>query len=163
MKFARKLGMQQSQLSKIVNGLKVPETATIEKLAEGLGVSFSVLVGNSVSVPIVGEVGAGPGRGTESSQPYPRIEVDAEYAANATHAYRVRGDSMRENLIGDDDLILVRQQPDPAPGEIVVVRLGESGEMVVKKLLQGGKLSGGHKVTDADTRYGVLVGVVRKC
>ncbi len=85
----------------------------------------------SVSVPIVGSVVAGmPLLAMENIEG--AMMLDKSFAGSEeVFLLRVRGDSMEEAGILDDDLILVRRTESVRNGEIVVARLGD--ETTVKR------------------------------
>jgi repressor LexA len=82
-------------------------------------------------VPLVGDVAAGTGvlaqEQVEEVLPMPETFT----GTGPTFMLRVRGDSMIEAGILDGDYVIVRQQPDAAPGDIVVAGL-PGGEATVK-------------------------------
>lgn len=94
-----------------------------------------------VSVPLVGEVPAGPLMLAEENLegfiqfPFTFISRSAQY-----FLLRVRGDSMNraqvaENCIESRDLVLVKQQPTAEPGEIIVALI--DGQATIKRLGRG--------------------------
>lgn len=86
-------------------------------------------------IPLVGDVAAGTGvlaaENIEESVPVPEDFT----GAGQLFMLRVRGDSMVEAGILDGDYVVVRQQPDADPGEVVVAGIpGE--EATVKTFLR---------------------------
>jgi repressor LexA len=86
-------------------------------------------------IPLVGNVAAGTGvlaqENIEESVPVPEDFT----GAGQLFMVRVRGDSMVDAGILDGDYVVVRQQPDADPGEVVVAGIpGE--EATVKTLLR---------------------------
>ena len=86
-------------------------------------------------IPLVGNVAAGTGvlahENIEESVPVPEDFT----GAGQLFMVRVRGDSMVEAGILDGDYVVVRQQPDADPGEVVVAGIpGE--EATVKTFLR---------------------------
>jgi repressor LexA len=86
-------------------------------------------------IPLVGHVAAGTGvfadENIEESVPVPEDFT----GAGQLFMVRVRGESMVEAGILDGDYVVVRQQPDAAPGEVVVAGIpGE--EATVKTFLR---------------------------
>jgi len=86
-------------------------------------------------IPLVGDVAAGTGvlaaENIEESVPVPEDFT----GAGQLFMLRVRGDSMVEAGILDGDYVVVRQQPDAEPGEVVVAGIpGE--EATVKTFLR---------------------------
>jgi len=88
------------------------------------------------SVPILGRVAAGkPLLAVENQEG--ALSLNAELLGTATHfALRVQGDSMTDAGIEDGDHVIVRQQDEANPGDIVVALLGE--EVTVKRLRKQG-------------------------
>ncbi|MBD3278198.1 MAG: transcriptional repressor LexA [Candidatus Aegiribacteria sp.] len=82
-------------------------------------------------VPLVGTVAAGlPLLASENIEDY--LPVSAQTARTRDMFYlRVQGDSMIDEAILEDDLVLVRPQPFVEQGEVAVVRVGD--EATVKK------------------------------
>ncbi len=85
-------------------------------------------------VPLVGEVAAGTGvlasENVEELLPMPEQFT----GTGSTFMLRVRGDSMIEAGIFDGDYVVVRQQPDAEPGDIVVA--GMPGDEATVKTLR---------------------------
>lgn len=85
-----------------------------------------------VSVPIVGEVAAGPAMLAEENI-IGEVLVEASVVGRSRcFALKVVGDSMVKGGIRDGDLVVVRQQPVAESGDVVVALLGE--EATVKRL-----------------------------
>jgi repressor LexA len=85
-------------------------------------------------IPLVGDVAAGTGvlavETCEESVPMPEDFT----GAGQLFMLRVKGDSMVDAGILDGDYVVVRQQPDAEPGEVVVA--GIPGEEATVKTLQ---------------------------
>ncbi len=88
-------------------------------------------------VPLVGDVAAGTGvlaqEQVEELLPLPEQFT----GTGSTFMLRVRGDSMIELGIFDGDYVVVRQQPDAQPGEVVVAGLPD-GDATVKTFTRQG-------------------------
>ena len=86
-------------------------------------------------VPLVGRIAAGrPVLATEDVEdvfPLPESLV----GSGPVFMLRVRGDSMMDAGILDDDLVVVRRQPDAADGDIVAAMV-EGEEATVKRLFR---------------------------
>lgn len=83
-------------------------------------------------IPIVGRVAAGnPILAQEHIEDYCELSANFFHPA-ADYFLRVRGDSMIEAGIYEDDLLAVHRTPDAQNGQIVVARIGE--EVTVKRL-----------------------------
>ena len=91
---------------------------------------------DTISVPILGRVPAG--RPTFSEENIEdTIQVDARIARGpGIFAVRVHGDSMVGAGINDGDIAVVKQNPLPASGEIVVALIDE--EVTLKRILKKG-------------------------
>jgi len=87
-----------------------------------------------VDIPVLGRVSAGLGllaeQNIEDSFSLPRTFI--RYGSGEVFALKVKGDSMIGAGILEDDLVVVRIQPDANNGDIVVALLGE--EATVKTL-----------------------------
>lgn len=82
-------------------------------------------------VPLVGQVTAGaPVFAEENIEGYLALPEEV-VKGDAVFLLRVKGDSMKNAGIINDDLVVVRRQPSAENGEIVVALLGE--EATVKK------------------------------
>ncbi len=94
--------------------------------------SDAPLSGESVEIPILGEISAGsPILSEENHMGY--IEVDTSITTNGNFfALRVNGCSMKDCGIYDGGYVVVKQQPVANSGDIVVALLG--GEATVKRL-----------------------------
>lgn len=122
-------------------------------------------------IPVVGRVAAGsPILSEENIES--RISIDNSFIRNAAgcFALKVRGDSMVDAGIFEDDLVIVRPQTDAKPGEIVVARL--ETEITVKVfdnnnkeivLLPKNEKYSPIKITNNEEFYivGKVVGVLR--
>lgn len=85
---------------------------------------------NSVAVPIVGNVAAGaPILAEQNIEDH--VVLSSEIAKDGYFLLRVRGDSMINAGILDDDLVLVRPQQEAANGSIVVALV--DGDATVKR------------------------------
>lgn len=90
------------------------------------------LVSPTISLPVVGNVAAGtPILATENIEEYFPIPVD--FVGSGSHfILKVRGESMIEAGILDQDYLIIREQADAANGEIVVAMV--DNEATVKRL-----------------------------
>lgn len=170
---ATALGYSESQLSTILKGKRDLEMSTYRRIADGLGVSVAELTGDPIAtftLPFRGWVSAGKGI-EEPSEPGEVLNVPEIYKS-ADSVYRARGRSMVDAMIAPGDWLVVRTNPGPDTGEIVVAWLHDDG-MVVKKFGEDaangkhlrsmdGKDKARRPLTEKDEVIGVLVGVVRK-
>ncbi|MDX1379758.1 MAG: transcriptional repressor LexA [Xanthomonadales bacterium] len=92
--------------------------------------------GPRLELPLVGRVAAGrPLLAEEHIED--RFEVDARlFRPRADYLLRVRGDSMVDAGILDDDLLAVHRTPEARDGQIVVARLDD--EVTVKRFRRSG-------------------------
>lgn len=88
------------------------------------------------SVPVLGRVAAGkPLLAVENREG--ALSLNADLLGTGAHfALKVQGDSMIDAGIEDGDHVIVRQQDEANPGDIVVALLGE--EVTVKRLRKHG-------------------------
>jgi repressor LexA len=86
-------------------------------------------------VPILGQIAAGgPVVSMENIEGV--LDADRLEQQRASFALRVHGDSMRDAGILDGDLVMVKEQPAPRSGEIVVAMIGD--ETTVKRFRRQG-------------------------
>lgn len=116
---------------------------------------------------MVGVIAAGPPL-DEPADLGERLVVNTLYPMD-TVAYLVRGNSMADALIADGDYLLVRPNPDPESGTIVVAWVGEQG-VTVKRWERGRKELRSqnererwvHKMAEGDSILGEYVGIIRR-
>lgn len=132
----RDLKINKSAISTWCNGTRLPRMDKVEALARYFGVNKSDLIEEKVTqiistkkylrsdgwIPVLGRVAAGiPIEQIEEILDYeqidPRLLDSAEY-----FALKIKGHSM-EPRIKEDDIIIVRCQPDVESGEIAVVQV----------------------------------------
>jgi repressor LexA len=127
--------------------------------------------GRLLELPVVGRVAAGSPMLAEEHLTG-RYQVDPNlFTPRADYLLRVRGMSMRDAGILEDDLLAVHRTPEARSGQIIVARLAD--EVTVKRLRRRG-----HAVTllpenpdfepievdlrrEAMTIEGIAVGVIR--
>lgn len=141
---ADQLGVSQMAVSHYVRGTREPNQEMLKKIALALGVSPSALLDDPdappgwVKVPVIGRVPAGvPIEAIEEHEG--EVLVPGHAAKNAI-ALKVSGNSMIPS-IRDGDVVLVKLDPDPDPGSIVVARKNLDGEVTVKRLVRQGKVT----------------------
>ncbi len=89
-----------------------------------------------INLPVIGRVAAGsPVLAAEHVEAHVRLDP-AMFRPRADYLLRVRGMSMRDAGILDDDLVAVYRTPDIREGQIVVARLHD--EVTVKRLSYDG-------------------------
>ena len=99
------------------------------------GASRGIRLPNSQGIPIVGRVAAGnPILAQEHVEDYCNLP-STFFKPAADYFLRVRGDSMMDVGIFDDDLLAVHSTTDVRNGDIVVARIED--EVTVKRLKRG--------------------------
>ena len=99
------------------------------------GTSRGIRLPEDQGLPIVGQVAAGePILAQEHVEDYCQVPPEL-FSPQADYFLRVRGDSMREIGILDDDLLAVHRTADASPGQIVVARIDD--EVTVKRFQRG--------------------------
>ena len=127
-RLAKAAQISQSAISDIVNGISSPKEVTLIAIADALGCTVSELLGESPpgiigmkigAVPIVGEIACGiPITAEQNIEGY----ADLPDGVHADFALRCKGDSM-EPTFENNDLVLIRQQPDVEDGQIAAVNV----------------------------------------
>ena len=99
------------------------------------GTSRGIRLPEEQGLPIVGQVAAGePILAQEHVEDYCQVPPEL-FSPQADYFLRVRGDSMREIGILDEDLLAVHRTTDASPGQIVVARIDD--EVTVKRFQRG--------------------------
>lgn len=163
-RLADEIGVRPPHINRIIKAERPIELETVARIARALGVEPEELL--SQLVPLIGEVCAGDGAG-EEYPPGTTLPVHSLYPAG-TVAYKVKGNSMEDALIGEGDYLLVRTQPEGQPGETVVVYYPDRGTLV--KLKRKSYYASANQrqpreplpFVEGVKEYGVLVGVIRK-
>ncbi|MDE1990128.1 MAG: transcriptional repressor LexA [Betaproteobacteria bacterium] len=102
------------------------------------GASRGIRLTEPEGLPLVGRVAAGsPILAAEHVEGHYRIDPSL-FHPSAHYLLRVRGESMRDAGILDQDLLAVHQTSEAGNGQIVVARLGE--EVTVKRFFRKGAL-----------------------
>ena len=100
------------------------------------GSSRGIRLADHGGLPLVGRVAAGsPVLATEHIEAHYKVDPQM-FRPQADYLLRVRGASMRDVGILDNDLLAVHQTTVASNGQIVVARLGD--EVTVKRFLQHG-------------------------
>ncbi len=121
-------------------------------------------------LPMAGTIAAG--RPIDALQTDDFLEIDSKYAADGCFALKVKGDSMIEDGIFDGDFVIVKPNPSPTNGQVVVALL-EDGSATLKRFF---KEKGGFRLEPANKNLepimvsgshdlniqGVVVGLFRK-
>jgi repressor LexA len=88
---------------------------------------------NSVPIPLYGNVAAGePIFASDNVQGYMSLDLTRKISPEHLFALRIKGESMIDAGILEDDMVIVKKQHDADDGNIVVALVGD--EATVKKL-----------------------------
>ncbi len=87
-------------------------------------------------IPLLGRVQAG-GLTTALEDPEGLLPIHSRFSEKELFALRVRGDSMKDAAIVEDDIVIVRRQANANSGEIVVALVED--EATVKRLRKKGR------------------------
>lgn len=127
---ARHFGINQSAARKHLKALERKGRLIMRNDGRSRGILLNS-VAPSVAVPIVGTVRAGtPLLAEENLDGTMMLDMNL-VGSEQTFMLRVKGDSMIEAGIFEDDLLLVRRAESVRSGEIVVARIGD--ETTVKR------------------------------
>jgi repressor LexA len=96
-------------------------------------------------LPLVGAIAAGQPIDAMEHTEY--LEIDAPYASDGCYALKVKGESMIDDGIYDGDFVIVKPNPSPRNGEIVVALL-EDGCATLKRFF---KESSGFRLQPANS------------
>jgi SOS-response transcriptional repressor LexA len=86
-----------------------------------------------LGIPLAGTIAAG--RPIDAVQTDEYLQVDQRYSDEGCFALKIKGDSMIEDGIFDGDFVIVKPQPSPRNGEIVVATL-EDGSATLKRFFK---------------------------
>lgn len=126
---------------------------------------------NNKGLPLVGKIAAGsPIDAINQTTDF--LEIDSDYAERGCYALQVKGESMIEDGIYEGDFVIVKPNPSPNNGDIVVALL-EDGGATLKRFY---KEKGGFRLQPANSSMepifvssqndlqiqGVVVGLFRK-
>jgi repressor LexA len=84
-------------------------------------------------LPLAGTIAAG--RPIDALQADEYLEIDKKYTEEGCYALKVRGDSMIEDGIYDGDYVIIKPNPSPLNGEVVVALL-EDGSATLKRFFK---------------------------
>jgi len=88
-----------------------------------------------VGLPLAGTIAAG--RPIDALQAEEYLTIDSAYAQDGCFALKVKGDSMIEDGIYDGDFVIVKPNPSPRNGEVVVALL-DDGSATLKRFFKEG-------------------------
>lgn len=146
------LSISKSMISRWESGKNEPLNTYLGAYAKEFGLDMNWLLGlveepflanglikvnyPKIKIPLVGTVKAGtPALAEENIEEY--VELDKKIQAD--FALKVKGDSMINARIYENDIVFIRSQPDVEDGEIAVVLIGE--EATLKRVYKmGGKI-----------------------
>lgn len=74
-------------------------------------------------LPLAGTIAAGRPIDAYETQEY--LEVESRYGDSGCYALKIKGDSMIEEGIFDGDFVIIKPNPSPNNGDIVVALLGD--------------------------------------
>jgi repressor LexA len=99
-------------------------------------------------IPFVGRIAAGGPIDAVGTDEY--LEIDRQYASDpGCFALKVKGDSMIEDGIFDGDFVIIKPNPSPRNGEVVVALL-EDGSATLKRFF---KEKGRYRLEPANKNY----------
>lgn len=132
-----KINVGKSTIRKYENGLIRIDHDRMNDIAYVLGIDVSLLYGDEVqfeqiNVPLYGDISCGAGSVIyEKAEDY--ITTPQEWVNNDIHFYvTATGDSMVGASVNENDLLLIRQQPEVENGEIAAVVIDD--EIVLKRV-----------------------------
>jgi len=88
-------------------------------------------------VPLAGTIAAG--RPIDAVETDAYLEIENGYAESGCYALKIRGDSMVEDGIYDGDYVIIKPQPSPTNGDIVVAVLGDGSATLKRFFREKGK------------------------
>lgn len=106
---------------------------------------YSESYGSAQGVPLAGTIAAG--RPIDAIETEEYLQVESQYAGTGCFALKVKGDSMIEDGICDGDFVIVKPNPSPTNGDVVVALL-EDGSATLKRFF---KEKGGFRLQPANS------------
>ena len=86
----------------------------------------SVHTGELYSIPLLGDVSAGQlSEAIEHTESFIHMDAQCFTQGQPSFALRIRGESMIEKGIMNDDIVFVRRQQSAQPGEIIIARIDD--------------------------------------
>ncbi len=110
-----------------IAGIKPAETETASEAGAGLSLV------PPAGLPLVGAIAAGQPIDAMEHTEY--LEIDVPYASDGCYALKVKGESMIDDGIYDGDFVIIKPNPSPRNGEIVVALL-EDGCATLKRFFK---------------------------
>jgi len=108
---------------------------------------YSEVEQRAPGVPLAGTIAAGRPIDAIETQEY--LQIESQYAESGCFALKVKGDSMIEDGICDGDFVIVKPNPSPRNGDIVVALL-EDGSATLKRFY---KEKGGYRLQPANSQW----------
>lgn len=154
---AKKLGTTKQSISRYETGINSPRIASVETIAQKLGIDLSLLVDRKVTAAMLLDALQGASKHNlikleRRTLPLLRKLRDSHALLTETawtdiveslgedgdFAFRAHGDSMIDAGIHEGDLLFVRKQSTVSSGEIGLVLIG--GKLVVRRIYLRKKL-----------------------
>lgn len=154
---ATEIGMSMQALSNYENGLREPDFATLNKLAEYFHVSIDYLLGRTdsplppnaepisgdfISLPVIGTITAGYMGIAQEEYTGERLDIPrdilAHYSPDELYVLTVKGDSMYPELL-DGDRVLVYRTSSVDSGTVAVVLYNGDAATVKRVEYEQGK------------------------
>jgi len=110
--------------------LRVLENTQTTASALGIREKTKLGLANNKGIPMLGAIAAGQPIDVIAAED--QLEIDKKYAETGCYALKVKGESMREEGIYDGDYVIVKPEPSPRNGELVVALLG-NGSATLKR------------------------------
>ncbi len=105
---------------------------------------------SSMGIPLAGAIAAGQPIDVVSSQD--QLEIDQRYIDSGCYALKVKGESMLEEGIHDGDYVIIKPNPSPRNGELIVALLSD-GSATLKRFY---KEKGQFRLQPANKDYGPI-------
>jgi len=103
--------------------------------------------GSDKGIPLLGAIAAG--RPIDVIPTQDHLEIEKKYAEIGCYALKVKGESMLDEGIYDGDYVIVKPEPSPRNGELVVALLGD-GSATLKRFH---KEKGQFRLQPANSKY----------
>lgn len=147
MDLSEKTGIAYSTVNDWKNGKKMARGGGLQKLSDHFGVNVSELtsdnivdeitnaypVGETVSIPIIGEIACGDPIIAEENIVGYRLRSKEGLVKGNTFYLKAKGDSMEPKIPNGAD-VLIREQPSVEDGEIAAVLVNGDTEATLKRV-----------------------------
>jgi len=110
---------------RVLNHLQVDSEITNAKSKNTKVLKYKNNQANTHGIPLAGKIAAGRPIEAIGNQDY--LAIDKQYADSGCYALKVKGDSMLEEGIFDGDYVIIKPEPSPRNGELVVALLSDGG------------------------------------